>query len=103
MAEFEDRRLEAPAHLGRPRFEEPLAISERSVGSVGLLALLALVAVIGGFIGRQWAFASIALGILAIAGPGFVLLVRRLMRQQDAEARSRRPRVLPVAGESTDD
>ncbi|MDQ6708946.1 MAG: hypothetical protein M3Z11_00170, partial [Candidatus Dormibacteraeota bacterium] len=66
-------------------------------------AVIALMAVISGFSGRQWGISLIAFGIFVIACPGFVLLVRRLMRQQDAEARSRRPRVLPLAGESTDD
>jgi hypothetical protein len=94
MAESEDHRLEAPAHLGRSRFEERPTLSERSVGSVGLLAVLALVAVVGGFIGRQWAFAWLALGLFLVACPGFVLLVRRLMREQEATERRRRPRVL---------
>ncbi len=94
MTERDDRHLEAPAHLGRSRFEEQRTLSERSVGSAGLLALIALMAMISGLIGGQWGFFWMAFGIFAIACPGFILLVRRLMRQQDAEARRRRPRVL---------
>ncbi|HEY8801594.1 MAG TPA: hypothetical protein VIN00_00825 [Candidatus Dormibacteraeota bacterium] len=95
MSEREDGGLEAPAHLGRPLFEEQRAVSERSVGSVGLLAVLALVAAIVSFTAGETAFGWIALALFALACPGFALLVRRLVHQQRAEERGRRPRVLP--------
>ena len=98
MSQPEDG-LEVPAHLGRGRFDDERAvleraISERSVGSVGLLAGLALVAAAVSFQAGEWAFAWTAVGISALACPGFVLLVRRLVRQQRMEEHGRRPRLL---------
>ena len=95
MSWWDNDGLEAPAHLGQPRFEEQRAVSERSVGSVGLLAVLALVAAVVSFLAGETAFGWIALGLFALACPGFALLVRRLVYQQRAEDVGRRPRVLP--------
>jgi hypothetical protein len=95
MSEPVDDPLEPPAHLGRPRFEEQRAVSERSVGSTGLLAVLALAAALVSFVAGETAFGWIALALFAIACPGFALLVRRLVYQQRVEEGGWRPRVLP--------
>jgi hypothetical protein len=75
-------------------FEERRAISERSVGSLGLVAVLALITASVSFGAGEIAFGWISLGLFGVGCAGFVLLLRRLVRQQRDEDLGRRPRVL---------
>lgn len=81
--------LEAPAYLGRPRYEGPVSLSYSSAAWVGVMALLGLVAALLGFTSKEPAAGWIGLGIFLICAAGYVTLIRKLVREERAELRSR--------------
>jgi hypothetical protein len=82
--------LEPPAYLGRPRFEEPRTVSDRSIASVGLVALLGLIGAVAGFTAHEGAAALFGLGVFLIFGAGYALLLGRSVRQERELQRPRR-------------
>ena len=81
--------LEAPAYLGRSRYEGPARVSYSSAARVGVVALLGLVSMILGFTSKNTAAGWIGLGIFLISAVGYGLLIRKLVREERAELRSR--------------
>jgi hypothetical protein len=79
--------LEAPAYLGRPRYEGPVRVSYSSTAWVGVVALLGLVATILGFTTKDTATGWIGLGVFLIFAVGYVLLIRKLVREERDEQR----------------
>lgn len=79
--------LEAPAYLGRSLYEGPVNVSYRSTAWVGVVALLGLVGAILGFTARDTSAGWIGLAIFLIFAVGYVLLVRKLVREEREEHR----------------
>lgn len=84
--------LEAPAYLGRPRYEGPVRVSPRSIGGVGVVALVGLVGAIVGLTTNDNAAAWIGLGVFLIFAVGYVLLIRQSVRRERDEERRMRER-----------
>jgi uncharacterized membrane protein YfcA len=81
--------LEAPAYLGRSLYEGPVKVSYSSAAWAGVVALLGLVGAVVGLSTHDSAAAWIGLGVLLIFAVGYVLLIRKLVRQEREEHRSR--------------
>ena len=81
--------LEAPAYLGRSRYEGPVKVSYSSAAWVGVVALLGLVAIVLGFTSKDSAAGWIGVGVFLVAAVGYGLLIRKLVREERAELRSR--------------
>jgi hypothetical protein len=81
--------LEAPAYLGRSLYEGPVRVSYSSAAWVGVVALLGLVSMILGFTSKDTAAGLIGLGVFLISVVGYVLLIRKLVREERTELRSR--------------
>jgi len=84
--------LEAPAYLGRSRYEGPVRVSYRSAAWVGVVALFGLVAAILGFTTNDTAVGWIGLTVFLIFAVGYALLIRRVVRQEHDEQRRSRER-----------
>ena len=80
--------LEAPAYLGRSRYEGPVRVSYSSTAWVGVVALLGLVATLLGFTTKD-AAGWIGLAVFLVSAIGYALLIRKLVREERAELRSR--------------
>jgi hypothetical protein len=81
--------LEAPAYLGRSRYEGPVRVSYSSGAWVGVVALLGLVGALLGLTSKDTATGWIGLGVFLIFAVGYVLAIRKLVRQERDEQRSR--------------
>jgi type IV secretory pathway TrbD component len=81
--------LEAPAYLGRPLYEGPVRVSYSSGAWVGVVALLGLVGALLGLTSKDLAAAGIGLGVFLISAVGYALVIRKLVRQERDEHRSR--------------
>jgi hypothetical protein len=81
--------LEAPAFLGRSLYEGPVSVSYSSAAWVGVVALLGLVGALVGFTSRDTAAAWIGMGVFLIFAVGYGFLIRKLVRHERAEQRSR--------------
>jgi hypothetical protein len=81
--------LEAPAYLGRSRYEGPVRVSYSSAAWVGVVALLGLVAIVLGFTSKDSAAGWIGVGLFLVSAVGYGLLIRKLVREERAELRSR--------------
>jgi hypothetical protein len=81
--------LEAPAYLGRSLYEGPVRVSYSSAAWVGVVALLGLVSMILGFTSKDTAAGLIGLAVFLISVVGYVLLIRKLVREERTELRSR--------------
>jgi hypothetical protein len=81
--------LEAPAYLGRSLYEGPVRVSYSSAAWVGVVALLGLVSMILGFTSKDTAAGLIGLGVFLMSAVGYVLLIRKLVREERTELRSR--------------
>jgi len=81
--------LEAPAYLGRSRYEGPVRVSYSSTAWVGVVALLGLVATLLGFTTKDTAVGWIGLAVFLVSAIGYALLIRKLVRDERAELRSR--------------
>lgn len=79
--------LEAPAYLGRSRYEGPVRVSYSSTAWVGVVALLGLVAAVLGFTSKESAAGWIGLGVFLIFAVGYVFLIRKLVREEREEQR----------------
>jgi hypothetical protein len=79
--------LEAPAYLGRSLYEGPVRVSYNSAAWVGVVAILGLVAVILGFTSKDTAAGWIGLGVFLTFAAGYVLLIRKLVREEREEHR----------------
>jgi hypothetical protein len=79
--------LEAPAYLGRSLHEGPVRVSYNSAAWVGVVALLGLVSMILGFTSKETAAGWIGLGVFLISAVGYMLLIRKLVREEREEHR----------------
>ena len=79
--------LEAPAYLGRSLYEGPVRVSYSSTAWVGVVALLGLVTAMLGFTSKEPAAGWIGLGIFLICAAGYVMLIRKLVREEREEQR----------------
>ena len=84
--------LETPAYLGRSLYEGPVRVSYNSAAWVGVVAILGLVAVILGFTSKDTAAGWIGLGVFLVFAAGYVLLIRKLVREEREEHRPSRVR-----------
>ena len=81
--------LEAPAYLGRSLYEGPVKVSYNSAAWVGVVALLGLVGAVVGLTTNDSAGAWLGLGVFLIFAVGYVFVIRKLVRQEREEQRSR--------------
>jgi uncharacterized membrane protein YfcA len=79
--------LEAPAYLGRSLYEGPVRVSYSSAAWVGVVALLGLVGAVVGLTSKDTAAGWIGLGVFLIFAVGYVVLIRKLVREEREEQR----------------
>ena len=85
--DWDHESLEAPAYLGRSRYEGPVRVSYSSAAWVGVVALLGLVAMVLGFTSKDSAAGWIGVGLFLVCAVGYAFLIRKLVREEREEQR----------------